>query len=244
MLLCVCVGVAFCALAAPGELEPITVPVQAAPAPQENRAQFREMRLDFTDEAPKQADFQAFRDTLIAAVDRKDTAFLLEHVSADIKCSFGMESGIADFTKMWKLDTSPATSEIWHELKEVLRLGGVFRDGAFVAPYVFETFPDDFDAFEYGAITGDNVNVRERPDLGAPSVARVSRLVVRMLYEENPQRTKDPQSDDIYPWQKVVLPSGQVGYVFGKYVRSPIDYRAFFAREGATWKMQFFVAGD
>jgi hypothetical protein len=45
-------------------------------------------------------------------------------------------------------------------------------------------------------------------------------------------------------WVPVRLPSDQNGYVHQRYIRSPIDYRAIFAKEDGRWQMMMFLAGD
>lgn len=43
---------------------------------------------------------------------------------------------------------------------------------------------------------------------------------------------------------QVKLRDGRKGYIASRYVRSPVDYRAFLTREGGRWRMTLFVAGD
>jgi hypothetical protein len=42
----------------------------------------------------------------------------------------------------------------------------------------------------------------------------------------------------------VRLPDGRAGFVDSRFVRSPIDYRAAFARIDGRWQMTLFLAGD
>ncbi|HSE31218.1 MAG TPA: hypothetical protein VLA93_06545 [Pyrinomonadaceae bacterium] len=37
---------------------------------------------------------------------------------------------------------------------------------------------------------------------------------------------------------------GQSGYMAEEFIRSPIDYRAGFAKQEGRWVMIFFIAGD
>jgi hypothetical protein len=45
-------------------------------------------------------------------------------------------------------------------------------------------------------------------------------------------------------WRAVRLPDGRAGFVDRRYLRSPIDYRAIFARIDGRWQMTLFLAGD
>ena len=56
-------------------------------------------------------------------------------------------------------------------------------------------------------------------------------------------RLKEPGSRG-EAWTALVLPDGRRGYVASRLVRSPIDYRAFFARSDGRWLMTLFIAGD
>ena len=62
-----------------------------------------------------------------------------------------------------------------------------------------------------------------------------------------PRRPRDPvraaQPED-ESWRAVRLPDGRAGFVDRRYLRSPIDYRAAFARIDGRWQMTLFLAGD
>ncbi len=195
------------------------------------------------DEASQDASFKNFRDRLIRTVKRKNKAQLLAATDKNIKVSFGMESGIKDFQTFWKMN-SPNT-KIWEELLAVLENGGIFfrnpRGKTFCAPYLFTTFPDDLDAFEYSAIFGKSVNLREKPNLSSKVLASLSYNVVKVDISNSVTTTKDIND---FIWLKINTLGGRSGYVSAKYVRSSIDYRACFDKKRGRWKMTVFVAGD
>lgn len=196
------------------------------------------------DEAKNDASFLAFRERFIAAVKKKDAKFLLGTLDSDIKGSFGGDQGVQDFKKLWKLDR-PNTSQVWNELLKVLNNGGTFSKESdvkeFCAPYSFTLFPADLDAFEHQMIFGNNVNLREKPDLKSTVVAQLSYNVVKVDYENS---IKKPNSEREVLWYKVETLGGKKGFVSADFVRSPIDYRACFEKKGSAWKMTFFLAGD
>lgn len=198
------------------------------------------------DEGKQDASFSAFREKTLQAAKRRDAGYILSIVDANIKNTFGDSNGIAEFKKMWKIN-SPK-SEFWDEFITVLEHGGAFwkRKGApknqiFHAPYTFTEFPEDLDAVEHQAIFGNNVNLRSKPDPSAPIVATLSYNIVKVDFENS---VRDETKEDEYLWLKVETLGGKTGFVNAKYVRSPIDYRAIFEKRNGRWKLVTFIAGD
>lgn len=109
--------------------------------------------------------FKSFREQLKSAVKRRDTKFILNR-SNNIQVSFGVcGEGIKCFQQYW---FNKPNSELWQTLSSILAQGGAFTDQSkkyFCAPYVY-AFPDKVNGEElvgvhpYGAIIGQNVNVR------------------------------------------------------------------------------------
>lgn len=194
------------------------------------------------DEGPKNASFQAFRTQFIAALKRRDARYIYGVVDRDIKLGFGGEDGIANFKKNWKLES--AKSEFWAEMLKVVSNGGTFdksNSNSFMAPYLFTTFPEDIDAFEYQAIFGFNVNLRSRPDINSPVVAQLSYNVVKADYQNSVMKKG---TDGQYEWLKIETLGGKRGWVKPEFVRSSIDYRAGFEKIKGKWTLTFFLAGD
>jgi hypothetical protein len=185
------------------------------------------------DEAAAVPDFFSFRARLLQVIARRDAAALLEIVDPDIKNGFGGDDGKAAFERDWR--PSSADSRVWETLAAVLALGGK-RSGedGFTAPYVFAAWPDGIDGFEHVAVIGDRVVVRRAPRLDAAEVARVGFEVLR--------RGRDDRAPEA--WTPVITPDGQPGYISSQYVRSPIDYRAFFTKKNGRWLMVMLLAGD
>ncbi len=210
-----------------------------------NVAAQKEYQVKPVDEAKKDASFLAFREKFIAAVKKRDTKFLLATLDRDVKGSFGGDSGIADFKRLWKLNQP--NSLLWNELLTVLTNGGSFTDGKpaknkeFCAPYSYTLFPPDLDAFEHQMIFGSNVNLRAKPDSKSAVVAQLSYNVIKVDYENS---VKNPKQENEYAWLKIETLGGKKGFVSADLVRSPIDYRGCFEKIGGKWKMTFFLAGD
>ncbi|MEB4589636.1 SH3 domain-containing protein [Candidatus Thiothrix sp. Deng01] len=184
------------------------------------------------DEATKQPDFFTFRAQLQTAIAKRDKAALLAAVNKNIQNTFGDDNGIDNFKKLWKIDQP--NSPVWETLGTVLALGGGFqKDHSFQAPYISSHWPN-LDGFENVAIIGDKVNVRKAPK-------QTSEVLQTLSYEVVP--LAGPGNGDAQ-WVAIKLPNGKKGYVSRNYTRSPVDYRAFFAKVDGRWQMTVLVAGD
>ncbi|HJT80296.1 MAG TPA: SH3 domain-containing protein [Chthoniobacterales bacterium] len=201
---------------------------------------FPPYRLRPVDDSSRDPEFRKFYAKLLSAIERKDHGFLISIVDPKIELSFGGDAGISRFKEMWK--PTERKSPIWNELGEALRLGVTFdaKQGEFWAPYVFSRFPENYDGFDYSVIIAKEVKVRQKPKSSAPVLATLSYEIVRTNYSEfnDAATTGKPQ------WIKVGLSDGREGFVPAAMVRSPIDYRAGFAKKEGKWMMTVFIAGD
>lgn len=204
------------------------------------------VRLLPVDEGANNESFNNFRQQLIAAVENKDTEFLLAIVHPDIQNSFGRSNGIENFKQRWNIEA--ADSQLWAELADVLKLGGTFEGTAvgenadtFVAPYVFTRFPTGYSPVEYAAVIASDVALRAEPATDAEIVAVLSYHIVLV---DRSQPAQAAAHADQVTWVKVATTEGQAGYVAEQYIRRPTDYRAFFENHTGDWKMTFFAAGD
>jgi hypothetical protein len=201
------------------------------------------------DEAAKDRSFLTFRTKLISAAEKKDVNHIISILDPKITASFGGHVGIKDFKTFWKIDDK--NSEFWDEFLRVIKNGGRFsgegrnKMNEFAAPYLFTEMPDDLDMFEYYAIFGSNVNVREAPNTNARVITQLSYNIVKIDEEAAVKRKTGPgEWDWKYDWHKIESLGGVKGWVKAEYARSPIDYRAGFEKKRGVWKMVYFVAGD
>ncbi|HEY5711857.1 MAG TPA: SH3 domain-containing protein [Allosphingosinicella sp.] len=193
-------------------------------------------RVPPVDRCSSEPSFVRFRNQLRAAVARRDGAFLLSIAAPNIEYSFGDSPGRAGFVRAWGL-TRPASSRIWHELEEVLRLGcDRAEDGEYWAPSL-SLAQDEMDLGE-GPETllavGPAAILHAAPSESSPVVARLEWDILTSRGED------DGQSQ----WIEVALGDGTRGFVRRSLVRSQGDYRAVFGRVGGRWRMTAFVAGD
>jgi hypothetical protein len=202
------------------------------------------------DEAKLDASFLAFRTKLIAAVERKDAAYVLSIIDPKIEFSFGGYSGIARFRKEWNLEDK--NSRFWKLFLIVIKNGGAFtgegrtRLNWFSAPYVFTSWPENLgDAYEYHAIMGSNVNLRSAPNTNSDIVSTLSYNVVKVDEERSTKIQTGPTEDHFdYDWYYVETLGGKKGFVKGEFVWSGFDHRAGFQKKRGVWKLIFFIAGD
>lgn len=189
-------------------------------------------RLPPVDQCAARPGFEAFRKELLGVIARKDVKGLLALTDHKVMLSFGGEAGHAEMRTMWELD-KPATSGIWTELAEALRLGCAFADGVAIAPAMMSTLPNEFDAFET-AVVVKPVTLRKAPDAKAQPIELLNWDVLSV----------DEGIDELGGWTKVKLKDGRTGFVRSDAIRSPIDYRALFRRVEGKWRLTALVAGD
>lgn len=176
--------------------------------------------------------FLAFRTELQAAVERRDAAYLLSIVADDIEFSFGGEPGRDAFAREWQLDR-PATSPLWAELGEVLRLGCVADgDDGNWAPSLFMSEELD-DPFGTALAIHPGAELHGAPGDASPVLATLDWDLVEVV---------EWNGED--PWQRVRTVDGREGYARSADLRSPADYRAGFRRIAGRWRMTTFIAGD
>ncbi len=197
------------------------------------------------DEAPLDTAFFVFREDLLDVVAKKDAHLLLAYVDPHIKCGFDAENGLPDFVRQWGLDAPDkvADSPLWQHLEDVLQRGGVYgaERKSFQAPYYAATFPDSEDAMEMAAINAREVRMREGSSLNGKVIRNISFEIVTVLEQSAEQEIIDGRS---YPWYRIKTKGGTEGWVYGRFIGSPIGYRAQFESQGGKWRMTAFLSGD
>ncbi len=251
-----------------GDTPPETAAATAAPvAPAQSEQQLRERyqkyyaalpdtlptyqaeaegKLYPVDEAPLDTAFFVFREQLRESVRNKDVMAVLSMIDTNIQIGFGAENGQSAFVKQWELGTPEqnAASPLWQILGDVLDKGGTFTLDAdvFFAPYVYSTWPEQYDPFEYAALTGEGVRLRSQPGLKSQVLATISYDIVRVLTFGEEDDVIDGKA---YTWDQVELSDGKQGYIYGQFLYQPVNWRAGFQRgTDGRWLMNMFLAGD
>lgn len=183
------------------------------------------------DEASRDPTLVAFRDTLLAIVQRRDSAALVQHMAPTIKFSFGdAKGGPGGLFANWRQYRS--IPKLWSTLNDVLTHGGVFETGSFYAPWTFKALPDSLDAFEYLVVRDSGVVVRAKPDATDAGFGMLSYDIVRA----------GGPPDSV--WRAIKLKDDRTGYVEADHIRSPVEWRVGIRKYGGRWLIDFFVAGD
>lgn len=192
--------------------------------------------------------FFVFREQLKSVVADKDIFSLLPHVGEQIKTGFGAENGLQSFIQMWELDSPEKIpqSKLWSTLETVLNLGGQFhtygQSKSFEAPYLGPCWPADAEPYEYGAVMGAGVRLRSAPSLNTQILKTLSYDLVKYIETTPIEETIGGES---HPWIKVQLVDGTEGFLYGKFYRSPLDFRVVFQQTSSgEWKISSLLAGD
>ena len=185
------------------------------------------------DEGPRDPSLVAFRDTLLAIAERRDSAALHALISPTVKYSFGeSQGGPAGLFAHWKKYQS--MDRLWATITDVVSHGGRFVDPRwFNAPWTFNALPDSLDAFEHLIVRDSGVVVRVKPDIADPGLGTLSYDIVRAgVY----------RPDSV--WREIRLPDRRTAYVEARHIRSSVDWRMGMRKVGNRWVIDFFVAGD
>jgi hypothetical protein len=205
-------------------------------------------KVNPADAAPSDTTFFVFREHLRQVVADKDIFGLLGQVDEQIKIGFGADNGLKAFIRAWELDSPEKVpeSQLWPELAEVLSLGGQFsgQGDYFEAPYLDPCFPPSttIDIMESVVVTGAGVRMRSGPGLNTQVLKTLSYDILQFI-ETTP--IEERIGGEVHTWVQVKTLDGVEGFVYGKFLRSPIDLRAGFRRaENGRWKLVTLLAGD
>lgn len=197
------------------------------------------------DEAAKDSDLVRLRTELIAISSRKDAHALLAHLDPQIYFSFGTKNGSrSEFIKYWGLDVHISSSHFWQAFAEVLSLGGRFAEddpNLFTAPYSATCGPGLNDASGQSIVMGRDVIVRSQASSKSKPLGFLNYEIVNVLKRNGPRETLKGET---HVWQQIKAESGLTGYIWGKYLRSPLGFRAGFKKENGKWIVSYFVEGD
>jgi len=98
-------------------------------------------------------------------------------------------------------------------------------------------------------VTGQNVSVREQPNINSPVIQTLSNEIVRLdrqTFQTAPFQAQAELFDFNNPvgWIPVILPNGQNGYVSTQNAYQPIGTRVTFAEVEGALKLQMLTIVD
>ena len=201
-------------------------------------AHAQELRITPVDEGAGDVTWRRFKARLVAAIEKRDTRFLLSILEPDVRNQTDGGRGVAEFRRQWELD-APDTP-LWRELGSTLQLGAAFvkreKGVELCAPYLLGKWPPDVDPFDHGAIVARETMVQAEPSTAAPVLGTLSYHVARVVDWE----VADKAADAKQKWVRIQFREGE-GYVPEEHVRSPIEQVACFVKTPAGWKMSAFA---
>ncbi|HUQ13903.1 MAG TPA: hypothetical protein VM055_06470 [Novosphingobium sp.] len=183
------------------------------------------------DECAKLPGFAAFRKTLFDAVRARDAAALGALADPKVQLDFGGGAGPDELRKRLS-ETRP---ELWGELAALTSLGCAADGGVATLPSIFARVPETIDPYRTMWVTGEGVPLRAKASTGAAGRARLGWALVELV-----GASFDPKA----AFTEVRTADGARGFVAGERLRSVLDYRLIADREGDTWKITAFIAGD
>ena len=199
----------------------------------------QEMRIPPADEAAQDPSWIAFRNRLLNALQKHDSAFLLGITDRDVRNTTSGARGIAEFRKQW--DLASGTSPVWQALASALFLGGAYvhpKQGPreLCAPYVLAKWPGEVDPFTHGAIVVDDAELKSEPSSSSATLQHLSYNVVAVAdWDVADREAGTPQR-----WVKVSLGTHE-GYVPAEHIRSPVELAACFVKGPGGWRMVAFA---
>ncbi|EOQ95169.1 putative lipoprotein [Leptospira wolbachii serovar Codice str. CDC] len=204
---------------------------------------FEPVFLKPIDTSREDKDFFSFKQKLEKAIQEKNLKFIESIIDPQISFEFAEDGmGKTKFLKYWKLDKNPKNSEFWNELSQMINLGFTFKDNIWSAPFLFNQTPESIDSYSFSLITGNTVNIRNKPSKKGAVLTQLSWEFVKNEYDESNANQKQLPNEPCN-WKKVCISDGQVGYICEQYLRSPMDHRVGFSKKNNSWMMIFFVEG-
>lgn len=197
------------------------------------------------DEGPLDTMFFLFRESLLETIARRDVLKLLDACDKNIVSDFGGEGRLSEFVEKWQLDKNAENSAVWATLEKILGNGGLFAKNRrlFSAPYTYAAFPEEVTTSEAGLIAGEGVRLRKSPATNASIITNLSYDIVELLADE--KTVFQTIAGENHPWVKIKTIDGREGFIYGKYIVSPSDYRAGFElKANGKWQIIFLVEGD
>ncbi len=218
---------------------PTLGPTATPPAAASSTRPYPRVRVGVANNSASDPAFAAFRRQLEEIVARRDLNALMPLVDAE-------RIGHSQFLERWQLTYNPRQSPLWDELAQLLRLGARPDSNGWTMPALDFSTPgadrvleEHIPPAERGIIIGTMVNVRAEPGTRADLIDQLAWEVVRLDGPPDPA-TSMRIGEETHPWQRIVLHSGQTGWVWGKYIRPWNGTRAMIERSGSEFKLTRF----
>lgn len=238
-----------------------TEPVASTPVLADQLDTVWQIKVLPPDDMAKTPSLQLFVKQLLAAVKTKNADFIADAIHPEIKFSEadGYNYGKTAFMQTWRIGN--ADSPLWLYLEKALKIGGAhYRNPAtnelsqeeWIFPHVCNIDIDP--ALMYAdvlAVTSDRANVRSKPDLKAPVIAKFSQELVKVDYTASvlpsqKEALKGVSGRGERDWYKVSSLDGRVkGYVNWLVAWNPRGLRLHITHSLDKWYISTWVgSGD
>ena len=204
---------------------------QGSPSPEASAepAGFASKTYPPRDDCSAAPGWPAFHKALALAIRARDPAALTALASPDITLDYGGGSGMDELQKR----LADPTRQLWEELEAILPLGCAFEGGLAAKPWVFWNVPDSIDSYSAMLVTGDDVDLLEKPK------GKVQGNVGWFIVGIDPMGYKPDAK-----MTRVTLDDGTKGWVETARLRSLLDYRLIAEPKDDGWQITAFIAGD
>ncbi len=220
--------------------------------------------IDLSDEVEPGSEFDSFRQELRQAVTERNAYFIRSILPADgISLGFNTPRGIED------MGLENPDGRFWSLLEKAIANSCAAEAGDNYPPvdpgtkvWICSNVAKEFDR-QYPAppfsgqdwelnhviVVGRGVNVRSRPSLNSKVISRLFNEVVKLDRETAEKQwqeevEKGREVDPIYGWTPVIIPNGEKGYVYNRYIYGPLENRAVFGKVAGEWHLLSMPGGD
>jgi len=221
--------------------------------------------IDLDDEVEVGSEFDNFRLRLRQAVTKRNDYFIRSILPADgISLGFNTPIGIDELglenpdERFWSLLEKAIANSCAAEASDnyppvdpgttVWICSNVTKE--FYRQYPAPTSASGLDwELNHAIVVGRGVNVRSQASLDSEVISSLSNEVVKLDRETaekkwQEQVEKGREVDPIYGWTPVILPNGEKGYVYNRYVYGPLENRAVFGKVAGEWQLLSMPGGD
>lgn len=205
------------------------------------------------DESANDESFAAYLTQLREVIRNRDLDALGALVDEDqVLATASGQRGMLAMIETWDLALHPRRSPFWRKLQDAVDGGcqwdedeGTFSAPAFMfhSKYGKQLLDEHILPQHRAVITGQRVRVRSQPSLQGEVLAELSWEVVKLSGPADPA-TMTEIGGSRYPWYPIVLPDGQRGFCYGKYIRPLHFLRATFGMVGGEWKLIAFPTAE
>ena len=125
-------------------------------------------------------------------------------------------------------------------MSKIIRIGAhTFNETSFQIPYLYEEFPIEYDAMEFGYVINEDVPIYSGPDTTSEILSIYSNEVILLMhYMEYEDLNKSK-------WNTVIIDDGRIGYIKANDLHIVFHYRALFNydEDMNKWLLSIILSG-